>query len=84
MKLSAIAQRSLRKDFCDLYFLGEEHDSLSHMLDLCKQKFGIQDNAPVLYGLTYFEDAEEEPMPSMILRVPWKTIKGTIQDWVRE
>jgi len=84
MKLSAIAQRGLRKDFCDLYFLGKEHSSLSRMLVLYKQKFGIQDIAPVLYGLTYFDDAEEEPMPSMIVKVTWETIKGTIQDWVRE
>jgi hypothetical protein len=84
MKLSAIAQRGLRKDFCDLYFLGKEHCSLSRMLDLYKQKFGIRDIAPVLYGLTYFDDAEEEPMPSMIVKVTWKTIKGTIQDWVKD
>lgn len=84
MKLSAIAQRGLRKDFCDLYFLGKEHCSLSRMLDLYKQKYRVQDIAPVLYGLTYFEDAEEEPMPSMIVKVTWKTIKGTIQDWVKE
>jgi hypothetical protein len=84
MKLSAITQRGLRKDFCDLYFLGVEHCSLSRMLELYKQKFKVQDIAPVIYGLTYFDDAEEEPMPSMIAKVTWKTIKETIQGWVKE
>ncbi len=84
MKLSAIAQRGLRKDFCDLYVLGTEHCSLARMLALYRRKFKVQDIGPVLYGLSYFEEAEEEPMPPMLLKVPWKTIKRTIQEWVKE
>jgi hypothetical protein len=84
MKLSAIAQRGLRKDFCDVYMLGIKHRPLKELLDLYSQKFKSSDISPVLYGLSYFRDAEEEPMPRMLFDVNWKTIKRAIQNWVRE
>lgn len=84
MKLSAIAQRGQRKDFCDIYFLGIKHRPLPDLLRLYRRKFKVKDISPVLYGLSYFDDAEEEPMPPMLLKVQWKTIKKTIQSWVKE
>jgi hypothetical protein len=84
MKLSAIAQRGQRKDFCDIYFLGMKHLPLQDLLRLYKRKFKVKDISPVLYGLSYFDDAEDEPMPHLLLKVQWKTIKKTIQNWVKE
>jgi hypothetical protein len=84
MKLSAVAQRGLRKDFCDLYVLGTRHKPLKDLLRLYSRKFKVQDISPVLYGLSYFRDAEEEPMPRMLIDVQWRTIKKTIQGWVRK
>lgn len=84
MKLSAIAQRGQRKDFCDIYFLGMKHRPLQDLLRLYKRKFKVKDISPVLYGLSYFDDAEDEPMPHLLLKVQWKTIKKTIQNWVKE
>jgi Nucleotidyl transferase AbiEii toxin, Type IV TA system len=84
MKLSAVAQRGLRKDFCDIYFLGMKHRPLQDLLRLYLRKFKVKDTSPVLYGLSYFDDAEGEPMPHLLLKVQWKTIKKTIQNWVME
>ena len=84
MKLSAIAQRGLRKDFCDIYFLGIKHRSLQDMLGLYQRKFKVKDISPVLYGLSYFDDADHEPMPHMLVNVQWRTVKKTIQEWVKE
>ena len=84
MKLSAIAQRGQRKDFCDIYFLANKHRSLQELLGLHQRKFKIRDIGPVLYGLSYFDDADGEPMPHMLIDVQWRTIKKTIQDWVKE
>lgn len=84
MKLSAIAQRGARKDFCDLYALGKKAFSLKEMLGLYQQKFGIRDIGSVLYGLAYFDDAESERMPRMLWDVTWKDIKKTILGWVKE
>jgi hypothetical protein len=84
MKLSAIAQRGARKDFCDIYALGIKYRPLREILGLYKRKFRVKDIGPVLYGLSYFDDAESEPMPRMLWDVNWRTIKSVIQDWVKE
>ncbi len=84
MKLSAIAQRGQRKDFCDIYVLGTKHRPLQELLGLYQRKFKVKDIGPVLYGLSYFDDADNEPMPRMLMDVQWRTIKKTIQDWVKE
>ena len=83
MKLSAIAQRGARKDFCDIYALGTQQIPLKDMLNLYRKKFKIQDLSPVLYGLAYFDDAENERMPNMLWDVKWAEIKKTILVWVK-
>jgi hypothetical protein len=53
------------------------------MIRLYQHKFKVKDISPVLYGLSYFDDAESEPMPHMLWDVQWRTIKKTIQGWVK-
>jgi hypothetical protein len=84
MKLSAIAQRGARKDFCDIYALGKKAFSLSQMLGFYQKKFSISDIGSVLYGLVYFDDAESERMPRMLWDVTWREIRNTILGWVKE
>lgn len=84
MKLSAISQRGAKKDFIDVYALCREHCSLSAMFDLYRRKYGIADRGHLLYSLAYFDDAELEPMPSMLWKVNWKTVKSSIRGWVRD
>ena len=83
MKLSAVAQRGARKDFCDLYALGKTSFSLQEMLSFYQHKFGVGDIGSVLYGLVYFDDAEKECMPRMLWKVAWREIKSTIVEWVK-
>jgi len=84
MKLSAIAQRGSRKDFVDLYALGQTGQTLPAMLAWYREKFGLEDIGHVLYALAYFDDAESERMPRMLWTATWKQIKQTIQSWVRD
>lgn len=84
MKLSAIAQRGSKKDFVDIYALGLKYLSLREMLRLYQQKYSVEDIAHILYGLSYFDDADKERMPKMFWNIDWRTIKKTIQGWVRE
>ncbi len=84
MKLSAIAQRGARKDFCDIYALGTKCFSLREMLDFYQKKFAIQDIGSVIYALAYFDDAESERMPRMLWDVKWGDIKKTILKWVKD
>lgn len=78
MKLSAIAQRGSKKDFIDLYALLKKHKSLKQMLALYQKKFDGADLSPVMYGLSYHDDAEKERMPRMLWKIEWKTVKQEI------
>ena len=84
MKLSAIAQRGSKKDFLDVYALAREHRPLQEMLLLYQQKYNVEDIAPVLYGLAYFDDADKERTPTMLWRVDWKTVKRSLRSWLKE
>jgi hypothetical protein len=46
-----------------------------------QKKFAIRDIG--LYGLAYFDDAEDERMPRMRWKVNWRDIKKTILGWVK-
>lgn len=82
MKLAAIAQRGSRKDFVDVFALGR-HISLARALRHFSKKYGTRDVGHVLYALTYFDDAEREPMPRMLRPWEWTDIKREIQRQVR-
>lgn len=84
MKLSAAAQRGSKKDFMDIYALGLRHKPLQDMLRLYQKKYSIQDIGHVLYGLTYFDEADRERMPRKLWDADWRVIKKAIQGWVRE
>lgn len=82
MKLSAVAQRGSRKDFVDVYELLRQGHSLDAMLRDYRAKFQT-DPFPVLKGLTYFDDAEREPLPAMLKPFDWMEAKNEIVRTVR-
>jgi hypothetical protein len=83
MKVLAIEQRGTKKDFVDLYALGLQGFSLGEMLALYQRKFSIADSARVRYSLCYFDEADPEPMPEMLLDVSWERMKKTLRGWVK-
>lgn len=87
MKLSAIAGRGTRKDFIDLYFLLKQI-TLSRMLQLYLDKYNDGSLFMVLKSLVYFEDADSDIMPDMLIPVKWKSVKetviGTYKEYMRE
>lgn len=84
MKLSAIAQQGSRKDFYDIHALLSRHKSLAELLLLYQQKFAVSDISPVLYGLAYFDDADEEPDPILLEKITWKQVKKDISEWLKK
>lgn len=84
MKLSALTQRGSKKDFVDIYALGLRHFRLRDMIRFYQQKYSVEDVSHVLYGLSYFDDADKERLPKMFWDADWKIIKKTIQGWVKE
>jgi hypothetical protein len=83
MKLAAVAQRGTRRDFVDLHALATEFRPLADLLDLYRRKYGASDVTHVLYGLSYFDDAEREKMPHMLRPVEWTTVKDDVRAWIK-
>ena len=77
MKISAIINRGTKKDFIDLHFLLKEM-SLNHILDLYDQKYTDGSRFIAIKSMTYFEDAESDPMPYMFEDVTWVDVKKSI------
>lgn len=78
MKLAAITGRGTKKDFIDIYFLSKLF-SLADMLSFYEQKYPDGSSFLVLKSLSYFEDAEYEPMPYMLSNeITWKEVKKHI------
>ena len=76
MKLSAIASRGTKRDFVDLYFMARQH-GLSQLLEWFNHKYAdVNQNAiHVLKSLAYFEDADQEPMPHMLVQLSWGEVR---------
>jgi hypothetical protein len=83
MKLAAIAHRGARKDFVDVFALGQRL-SLARMLVLFGRKYAMDDIGHILIALTYFDDAEAERMPKLFKPWTWAKIKDTIRRWVAD
>ena len=77
MKLAAITGRGSRKDFIDLYFILKTF-SLPELFKFYALKYPDGSDFLVYKSLTYFEDAEIEPMPNMITAVKWNDVKNKI------
>ena len=75
MKLLAVAQRGSRKDFIDIQVLLNHGLTLAEMLDAFQRKFDVTNRMTALRGLVYFDDAEEEPMPDMLVPLDWAALK---------
>jgi hypothetical protein len=84
MKIDTISSRGAKKDFIDLHFLLEKY-CLEELLNLFDKKYaGIEYNRfHLLKSLTYFDDAESEPMPEMLKDISWKEIKSEIKKKVK-
>lgn len=78
MKIAAISDRGSRKDFVDLYLICAQRLPLSSVLRLYDRKYGaLKVNfVHVCKSLTYFDAAEEEPMPVMLQPFQWGQMKA--------
>jgi hypothetical protein len=77
MKIEAIAGRGARKDFIDLRVLCRTRLTLDTAFVLFERKYGTNrtDRYHRLRALTYFDDAEHEPMPDMQMPFDWDEAK---------
>ena len=79
MKLSAAARRGIRRDFWDLFEMFErDTPTLEQALDDYKRRYGVNESDlyHVLKALTYFDDAESDPLyPLGLTSSKWQQIK---------
>ena len=74
-------QRGAKKDFIDIYTLLTQQASLTTLL---KQYQHVEDTISVLYGLAYFNDAEDEPNPLLLGDFDWDRVKKKISKDLKE
>lgn len=81
MKISAVSSRGAKKDFIDLFFICQKITSLKDILKLFEKKYKSVDYnmTHILKSLTYFEDAEKDPMPKMIIPISWQKVKSFLR-----
>ena len=76
MKVSAVASRGTKRDFVDLYRCAERF-GLKEILRLFDQKY-VQTHLSrihILKSLIFFDDADKDPMPHMLVTLDWDEVK---------
>jgi hypothetical protein len=76
MKMTAIVQRRVKRDYVDLHVLfGLAKLPLGDVVGAMKRKFPGVNPSVSLHTLTYFEDIERQPMPKMLMKIGWEDVK---------
>lgn len=75
MKIQAIGDRGSRRDFVDLYLAARRH-GLPELFESFAKKYAAvaYSRTHYLKALTYFRDAEAEPMPDMLVPLAWASV----------
>lgn len=79
MKVAAIIGRGTKKDFIDMNRLLQIF-SLKEILDMYMQKYPDGSLFLAIKSLSYFEDAESDPMPFMFDDTDWGVVKANIRE----
>lgn len=80
MKIAAISSRGTKRDFIDLYFLAKRF-SLEQIFKFYDQKFKNLSNNffHIFRSIDYFNDADEQKSPKMLISVSWEEVKKFFQ-----
>lgn len=86
MKIIAMSQRGRKRDFVDLYWYARHREPLIEVIKRAPGQYpGQERNLPhIIKSLTYFDDADSDPMPQTFFRANWKTIKLFFQNEARQ
>ncbi len=87
MKLGAIAGRNSKKDFIDLYFFLQANNvNLTWLFKNVNKKFkGVKYDPYHIYkSLVYFDEADVDPDPKMMLNFNWEKIKKFFKTEVKK
>jgi hypothetical protein len=80
MKLAAICQRSVKRDYVDLYaILTMGGVSIGDLVSAWNRKYPGKDVGFALRGLTYFSDVDKARMPEMLSKTTWEEVKTDLE-----
>lgn len=84
MKIIAISQRGRKRDFVDLYWYCTHHETLAKIMSRLPAQYPTvaHNYHHIIKSLTYFDDAEDDPVPKLFFRVTWGQIKRYFQNEV--
>ena len=81
MKRFPFNQRGTKRDFIDLYFICQHGYSLDDLLARLFEKYPTSyPISHLIRALVYFEDAEQDASPRMLVPYNWDQIKQFFQD----
>ncbi|MDI6732746.1 MAG: nucleotidyl transferase AbiEii/AbiGii toxin family protein [Planctomycetota bacterium] len=86
MKIAALTGRGTKRDFVDLYFLCQKIN-LKQILVFYRRKYDVTAKNGLVHiqkSLVYFNDAEVDPMPQMLIPITWENVKRYFEKEVRE
>lgn len=85
-KLITISSRGGKKDFIDLYVIINQIFSLKKIFTSLSKKYAKinYNKVHLLKSLLYFTDADLQPMPKMLIKLDWKTVKREIVKEVKK
>lgn len=81
MKVIAISQRGKKRDFFDLYWCCKNIESLEEIVLRLKTQYPdvAHDFHHILKSLTYFVDAQKDPLPKILFKASWPEVKKFFQ-----
>jgi len=76
MKITAISSRGTKRDFIDLYVACRKF-GMAELFDLFARKYAQTgyNKLHILKSLTYFANAEKDPLPHMLVPLDWHDVK---------
>ena len=78
MKITAISQRGMKRDFFDLYWCAKNLEPLEETIKKLPAQYpSVAHNYHhILKAMVYFEDAESDPEPEIFFKASWQEVKG--------
>ena len=77
MKIAAITNRGTKKDFIDMFFLLKIF-SIKEIVEFYQMKYPDANVFMAIISLAYFDDAEKDDMPKMLISTQWEDVKKRI------
>lgn len=77
MKLTALCGRATKRDYVDVYVLCQQY-AFEELFSWYDKKYGVLGNNvyTLIKALGYFEDAQGDEMPEMLVPLQWEQVKS--------